>query len=175
MWSKPKCIGDVPPPTRAHSCTAVDKYLFMFGGGDGPNYFNETFYLDTVYHKWVKPSIHGTPPSPRRAHTAVLYRNRILFFGGGNGATALNDLHALYVADMRRLRWQAIETKGDKKPPPRGYHSMELVGNSLVVIGGSDGAVCYSDVWVLDLGTHLSARRTRADERQILSSGPRSI
>lgn len=46
-WSKPKVIGDIPPPTRAHTATVVDKRIFIIGGGDGPSYFNETYYFDT--------------------------------------------------------------------------------------------------------------------------------
>lgn len=46
-WSKPKAVGDLPPPTRAHTAIVVDRRLFIIGGGDGPTYFNETYYLDT--------------------------------------------------------------------------------------------------------------------------------
>lgn len=111
--------------------------------------------IRSVCLTWTKPIIAGKPPSPRRAHTSVLYQNKIIIFGGGNGATALNDLFALDVSDLDRMRWEEIETKGNGnggKPIARGYHSMNLVGSKLVVFGGSDGTECFSDVWVLDLG-----------------------
>lgn len=47
IWSKLRCIGTLPPVTRAHTCTAVEDRLFIIGGGDGPTYFNETYFLDT--------------------------------------------------------------------------------------------------------------------------------
>jgi hypothetical protein len=55
-WSKPRTTGDIPPPCRAHSCTTVEhdvgngrrvSFLYVFGGGDGPNYFNNLYVLNT--------------------------------------------------------------------------------------------------------------------------------
>lgn len=55
-WSKPRTTGDIPPPCRAHSCTTVEHdvgngrrvpFLYVFGGGDGPNYFNTLYVLNT--------------------------------------------------------------------------------------------------------------------------------
>ncbi|OJA20944.1 hypothetical protein AZE42_03498 [Rhizopogon vesiculosus] len=119
-------------------------------------------------------------PAPRRAHTAVLYNGKIYIFGGGNGLTALNDLWTLDVSRLDPtsqatmsyshgsygthrsyggsfggsasggLRWSLLETTG-KAPAPRGYHTANLVGNVMIVVGGSDGRECFSDVWCLNL------------------------
>ncbi|KAG6330685.1 hypothetical protein ID866_8403 [Astraeus odoratus] len=103
-------------------------------------------------------------PAPRRAHTAVLYMGKIYIFGGGNGLTALNDLWALDVSrldtSMRSgsgnsgLKWSLIKTRGEP-PAPRGYHTANLIGNVMVVVGGSDGRECFSDVWCLNLGKQI--------------------
>lgn len=54
-WSKPRTLGQPPPPCRAHSSTLVERdlgsgkrahYLYIFGGGDGPNYFNDLYVLN---------------------------------------------------------------------------------------------------------------------------------
>lgn len=128
----------------------------MIGGGEGPYYYNDVYVLDTVTRRWARPSFPATMPipPPRRAHTAVLYRNRIWVFGGGNGTQALNDVWTLDVgssASVERMRWEVIPTKG-KKPTARGYHTANLVGNVMVVVGGSDGRECFSDIWCLNLG-----------------------
>lgn len=44
-----------------------------------------------------------------------------------------------------------VETTG-AKPEPRGYHSGTLVGDKLVIYGGSDGQTCFGDIHLLDLG-----------------------
>ena len=54
-WSKPPVSGRPPPPSRAHSCNYVERKtengvkreLYVFGGGDGPYYFNDVHMLDT--------------------------------------------------------------------------------------------------------------------------------
>ncbi|KAG1740158.1 uncharacterized protein EDB91DRAFT_1282957 [Suillus paluster] len=172
-WSHPDTLGDIPPPCRAHTATLVDRKIVVFGGGQGPVYYDSTYIFDTTTRSWFCPSFphsqSSSPPqnpplhpAPRRAHTAVLYNGKIYIFGGGNGLTALNDLWALDTysygggsfggSTSNGLRWSRIETTGEL-PAPRGYHTANLVGNVMIVIGGSDGRECFSDVWCLHLDT----------------------
>ncbi|KAL0956856.1 hypothetical protein HGRIS_002964 [Hohenbuehelia grisea] len=115
-------------------------------------------------------------PAPRRAHTAVFYAGRVWVFGGGNGMTALNDVWTLDVSsglpgdatgshgsgsgsgssksgamNFSRMRWEEVPTS-EPKPSPRGYHTANLVGNMMIIVGGSDGKECFSDIWCLNLG-----------------------
>ncbi|OSX56711.1 hypothetical protein POSPLADRAFT_1076559 [Postia placenta MAD-698-R-SB12] len=153
QWMQPVMLGDVPPPCRAHTATLVDRRMVVFGGGEGPVYYNDTFVLDTATRRWTRVVFpEGAPvPPPRRAHTAVLYKNKVWVFGGGNGMEALNDVWTLDVSGpVERMRWQLVDTRG-KKPIPRGYHTANLVGNVMVVVGGSDGRECFADIWCLNL------------------------
>lgn len=146
------------------TCTAVGKKLIIFGGGDGPAYFNDVYILDTVNHRWSKPKVTGTAPSPRRAHTACLYRNGIYVFGGGDGIRALNDVWRLDVNDTTKMSWELISPPttekdelhlGEKRPKARGYHTANMVGSKLIIFGGSDGGECFRDVWVFDVDTQI--------------------
>ncbi|KAG8805934.1 hypothetical protein FRC18_006412 [Serendipita sp. 400] len=219
QWTRPTITGDIPPPLRAHTATLVDgKRIFVFGGGEGPMYYNSLYILDiqTRRFSWVPfgqkpgtsaggtatqtqtaespsanqnnlpssmtstpskshvtlpgatatpstPAPNGVPstpgsanqlvPPPRRAHTAVYYRQKLYVFGGGNGVKALNDVWSLdTTVTIEKMRWELVRTSGPK-PGPRGYHTANLVGNIMVVIGGSDGRDCFSDVWALNLDT----------------------
>jgi N-acetylneuraminic acid mutarotase len=149
--------------------TAVGKKLIVFGGGDGPAYYNDVYILDTVNFRWSKPKVMGVPPSKRRAHTACLYRNGVYVFGGGDGVRALNDVWRLDVSDVNKLSWklisspsaaestsskETVESKNlDNKPKARGYHTANMVGSKLIIFGGSDGGECFRDVWVFDVET----------------------
>jgi len=83
----------------------------------------------------------------------VLYRNKIWIFGGGNGMQALNDVWTLEVGSgIDNMRWEKVETRGGR-PAERGYHTANLVGSVMVIIGGSDGRECFSDIWCLNLDT----------------------
>ncbi|KAI8886897.1 galactose oxidase [Backusella circina FSU 941] len=157
-WSKPRLHGqDGPPPCRAHSSTLVERdlgsgkrshHLYIFGGGNGPDYFQDVYILDIDTLTWSKPDIDPlTRPSKRRAHTSCLWQDKIIVLGGGDGARALDDVHML---DINTLKWEKLETSG-APPPARGYHTSNLVKDKLVVFGGSDGHDCFEDVHVLDL------------------------
>ena len=143
------------------TCTAVGKKLIVFGGGDGPAYYNDIYVLDTPLNfRWSKPRISGDRvPSKRRAHTACLYKNGIYVFGGGDGVRALNDVWRLDVADTNKMSWKLISaptssSADDKtKPKARGYHTANIVGSKLIIFGGSDGGKCPRDVWVFDIET----------------------
>jgi hypothetical protein len=65
--------------------------------------------------------------------------------------TALNDVWTLDVSSMTKMKWQKIETTG-RKPDARGYHTANLVGNVMIVVGGSNGKELFTDIWCLHLG-----------------------
>ncbi|KAI9332743.1 hypothetical protein BD770DRAFT_449227 [Pilaira anomala] len=162
-WSKPRTAGqNGPPPCRAHSCTVVERdigsgkrshQLYIFGGGNGPDYFQDVYVLDVETLIWTKPEIElSSRPSKRRAHTTCLWEDKIIVIGGGDGARALDDVHMLDVSNPNNqpLVWEKLQTTG-VPPPARGYHTSNLVKDKLVVFGGSDGHDCFEDVHVLDL------------------------
>ncbi|KAI0077640.1 galactose oxidase [Panus rudis PR-1116 ss-1] len=155
QWTHPGVQGEIPPPCRAHTATLVDRRLVVFGGGEGPVYRNDVYVFDTVTRRWQRPVFPEDMelPPARRAHTAVLYKNKVWVFGGGNGAQALNDLWTLDVGvPIEKMKWTRMHMKG-KAPLARGYHTANLVGNVMVIMGGSDGKECFSDIWCLNLDT----------------------
>lgn len=135
-----------------------DDCIYVFGGGDGPHYYNHLYKFDTASLIWSSPTTSGPCPSPRRAHVSVVWRGNMYIFGGGDGIHALNDT---YSYDIQNKTWQLMETTGPK-PEPRGYHSGTLVGEKLVVYGGSDGHTCFGDVYLLDLPSN-SWHRVKLD------------
>lgn len=160
QWTHPEVQGDIPKPCRAHTATLVDRKIYVFGGGEGGEYYNDVYVLDTATRRWYHPLSSDVPeserttpyPPPRRAHTSVLYKNKLWIFGGGNGNNALNDVWTLDLSGgLDRLRWEEVVTHGEK-PSSRGYHTANLIGNVMVLVGGSDGQQCFSDIWCLNLG-----------------------
>jgi hypothetical protein len=127
-----------------------------------PGYTN--YFCNKVNYRWTKLDLPHPRPCARRAHTAVYYQGRLIIFGGGDGGQALNDVWALDVTrDPEQWTWEELKTKGWKSklrdddepgeiPRARGYQTTDLVGNVMVVMGGSDGIESFSDIWVLDLG-----------------------
>lgn len=169
-WSKPRLSGHFSPPScRAHSCTVVERetsqgkkshQLFVFGGGNGPEYFHDVFVFDIDTLSWTQLAIDPqSKPPKRRAHTSCLWDNKLFVIGGGDGVRALDDVYMLDLSASSEeqqqenpLAWELVQTEGNP-PPPRGYHTSNLVKDKLVVFGGSDGHDCFDDVYVLDLSS----------------------
>lgn len=170
QWSHPDTVGDIPPPCRAHTATLVDnKKIVVYGGGLGSTYHDTVYILDVPTRRWTQPAIlDGPRPAERRAHTAGYYDSKLWIFGGGNGMRALDDVWTLSLGpnqngiegpDRKRgLKWEEQMTIG-RKPSRRGYHTSSFVGNKMVVVGGSDGKECFTDIWILNLGTCVAHPR----------------
>ncbi|KAJ3773979.1 hypothetical protein FB446DRAFT_730682 [Lentinula raphanica] len=165
-WTKPAVSGAIRDP-------ATGQVIGSAPGppGSGGNAHNNP---DTNGSSSpVSSIIYGETPAPRRAHTAVYYNGRIWVFGGGNGMTALNDVWTL---DVSKMIWERMNVRGRDSAPgsedyhyggrgghntyspgsiptPRGYHTANLVGNMMIVVGGSDGKDCFAEIWCLNLDT----------------------
>ncbi|RDB15110.1 Tip elongation aberrant protein 1 [Hypsizygus marmoreus] len=150
QWTQRETTGEIPPPCRAHTATLVDRKLIVFGGGQGVTYYDKVYVLDTTSRNWTRPAITGPVPACRRAHSAVHYQGKVWIFGGGTGMTALSDVWTLDVSSFTSMKWEEVKTTG-RTPNCRGYHSANLVGNMMIVVGGSDGKDFFTDVWCLDL------------------------
>ncbi|KAF9463377.1 hypothetical protein BDZ94DRAFT_1218326 [Collybia nuda] len=152
QWSQRDTKGDIPPACRAHTTTLVDRKLIVFGGGQGAIYYDTVYILDISTRTWTRPKIKAPYPPCRRAHSAVLYQQKIWVFGGGNGMTALHDVWTLDISDMAHMKWEQQHPTG-RKPDPRGYHTANLVGNVMIVVGGSNAKEFFHDIWCLNLDT----------------------
>jgi N-acetylneuraminic acid mutarotase len=144
FWYQPNVDGVNIGPHRAHTATLVgNDQLFVFGGGDGPNYFDTLYVLNTRTMTWTQPKPSGTGPGPRRAHTATLVGKNLYFFGGGDGKKALNEI---FVLDTEAMAWVPCTPRGEV-PAARGYHTSVLYDRTkILVFGGSDGQECFGDV-----------------------------
>ncbi|KAJ4472122.1 galactose oxidase [Lentinula aciculospora] len=164
-WTKPAISGVIRDPN-------TDQVIGSAPGPPSPGNNSHRNGTDTSSSP-VSSTIYGEIPAPRRAHTAVYYNGRIWVFGGGNGMTALNDVWTL---DVSKMIWERMNVRGRDStfnpdeyhyggkggrtpygpgsiPGPRGYHTANLIGNMMIVVGGSDGKDCFAEVWCLNLDT----------------------
>jgi len=65
MWFQPETSGTPPCPRAAHSCTVIGRKLFIFGGNDGANLFDDLYILDTETFHWTRVPSRGfhRPPA----------------------------------------------------------------------------------------------------------------
>ena len=71
-----------PLPRSNHSAVIQNGAMYVFGGWNGANIFDDTWIFDTSSHKWSEITSIPKRPSPRFAHASILLFGRMVTFGG---------------------------------------------------------------------------------------------
>ncbi|XP_077995275.1 kelch domain-containing protein 3-like [Glandiceps talaboti] len=159
-----------------HTAIAIDSLMVVFGGRSdvqGPwhtnreLYCNEVQVFDTRDNSWYQPVTSGPVPDGRRSHSTFLHNGQIFIFGGYNG---LKDKHYndMYKLDPTSMTWTEIKAGGPVKPCPRRRQCCCVVGQQMVLFGGTSpcanptpGAgddlnlMDHSDLYILDFAPSL--------------------
>ncbi|KAJ3569502.1 hypothetical protein NP233_g5004 [Leucocoprinus birnbaumii] len=140
-WSRPVIApGATPPQRRAHTAVLNGNKIWVFGGGNGMVALDDVWTLD----------VSGLLPYGTHGYGSG-YGGGGYYQGGGYGSGLGRSGSGRNKDGSVTMKWELIETRGVKKPGPRGYHTANLVGNIMVVIGGSDGKDSFDELWTLNL------------------------
>lgn len=128
--------------------------LYMFGGGNSSQMFNDLFIFDISTNSWTMPAISGDAPNARTCHAAVkINENSFLIIGGGDLQYVYNDIRMF---SIDRNTWSTMRLAGSHLSKRAG-HSASLVGQKILVFGGGDVDGCiFSDFYSLDLSYMVS-------------------
>ncbi|KAH6973558.1 hypothetical protein BKA56DRAFT_491586 [Ilyonectria sp. MPI-CAGE-AT-0026] len=142
--------GDTSPKIPAartnHSMITYNDKMYLFGGTNGFQWFNDVWCYDPALNTWAQLDCIGYIPAPREGHAAALVDDVMYVFGGRTEeGTDLGDLAAFRISSRR---WYTFQNMGPS-PSSRSGHSMTTVGKSIVVIGGEPSTASAS---VNDLG-----------------------
>ncbi|KAF9441341.1 galactose oxidase [Macrolepiota fuliginosa MF-IS2] len=151
-WTKPTIApGQTPPQRRAHTAVLYGSKIWVFGGGNGMMALADVWTLDVSALVQYGPYGYGYGSHAGQSSYSGTGGGA---YGGGAGAGAGSGaVSGSGSGKSITMKWELIETKGVKKPGPRGYHTANLIGNIMVVIGGSDGKDSFDELWTLDLDT----------------------
>ncbi|KAG8572973.1 hypothetical protein GDO81_012234 [Engystomops pustulosus] len=156
-WSPVEALADGSTPEARTGHTAVfdpeSQRIYVFGGSKNRKWFNDVHILDTAAWRWRSVEAQGKVP-PLSYHTCSLFRGELFVFGGvfprpHPEPDGCSD--SLYIFDPQHEIWYQPIVLGDK-PAARSGHSACLLDRELYVFGGWDTPVCYSDLYLLDLG-----------------------
>ncbi|KAK4200592.1 putative Tip elongation aberrant protein 1 [Triangularia verruculosa] len=125
--------GKMPPARTNHSVITFNDKLYLFGGTNGYQWFNDVWAYDPAVNAWSELDCIGYIPSPREGHAAAIVEDVMYIFGGRTEEGAdLGDLAAFRITSRR---WYTFQNMGPS-PSPRSGHSMTAVGKSIIVVGG---------------------------------------
>ncbi|KAF9772015.1 hypothetical protein IL306_010331 [Fusarium sp. DS 682] len=136
----------MPAARTNHTMITFNDKMYLFGGTNGFQWFNDVWCYDPAVNKWSQFDCIGYIPAPREGHAAALVDDVMYVFGGRTEeGTDLGDLAAFRISSRR---WYTFQNMGPS-PSPRSGHSMTTVGKSIVVLGGEPSSATTS---VSDLG-----------------------
>ncbi|KAG9242891.1 hypothetical protein BJ878DRAFT_145364 [Calycina marina] len=126
-------IGEVPPARTNHSVVTFNEKLYLFGGTDGVQWFNDVWCYDPMTNSWESLGCIGYIPAPREGHAAAIVDDVMYIFGGRTEEGAdLGDLAAFRITSRR---WYTFQNMGPS-PSPRSGHSMTAYEKQIVVLAG---------------------------------------
>ncbi|KAL8767492.1 MAG: hypothetical protein Q9209_005999 [Squamulea sp. 1 TL-2023] len=146
--------GQVPPARTNHTIVSWNEKLYLFGGTNGTQWFNDVWSYDPRQVAWTQLDCIGYIPAPREGHSAALVNDVMYIFGGRTeDGTDLGDLAAFKITSRR---WFTFQNMGPA-PSPRSGHSMTAFGKQIVVLAGEPSSAPrnideLSMVYVLDTG-----------------------
>lgn len=95
-WISLNIKGDSPKLRHGHVMVNYeDRFIFLHGGMNAENIFNDMWKLDLMKMEWTQIEIKrdGLRPCGRAAHGGISIDDKLFIFGGiGDSGTALDDL-----------------------------------------------------------------------------------
>lgn len=76
----------LPRARRDHTLTLIGTKMFLFGGWNCKDQFNDLWMLNSAW-EWKQIDVDGDIPSPRRGHSACAVGRNLFVFGGTQGFT----------------------------------------------------------------------------------------
>eukprot|EP01134_Creolimax_fragrantissima_P005828 CFRG5828T1 len=95
-----KCAEEFPTARRSHSCVAYDGVIYMYGGTDGLNMFDDFWMLETKGFQWRRVLLSSMTNFAKCFHAAdVTPQGAMYIFGGcadSNGNVRSNEISSVH-------------------------------------------------------------------------------
>ena len=126
----------VMPERYGHSMVAISNDIYIFGGFDGTDYFNDFYKIDTKTKilTQITTPIESTFRS-RYDHSMVAISNDIYIFGG----LGIGSYNELWKIDTVSNIFTLITTETNYSIPAKYMHSMVALNNDIYIYGGING------------------------------------
>ncbi|PRP84110.1 hypothetical protein PROFUN_04101 [Planoprotostelium fungivorum] len=89
-------------------------------------------------------------PGPRTGHSAVLWDNCMYIFGGLLPYSTTNpneSTNEMWQFNFVAKKWTRVQYLGNQSISARHFHSAVVIGDSMYIFGGKDGATKLGDFW----------------------------
>lgn len=101
-------LGEVSGPLfrTNHSLVSHEGVMYMFGGRNGPTFYNNVHKYNSGSMSWTELKTHGDLILRRGDHSAVLVGNKMVVYGGRKQLNVFGDMYQL---DLQTNAWSEIK------------------------------------------------------------------
>ncbi|KAJ2228639.1 hypothetical protein EV180_001887, partial [Coemansia sp. RSA 518] len=141
----------VLPPARAgHSCSVYPGSIYVFGGMNGEQCFNDLWVHDLELRRWKEVRPHGATPPARYGHASAVVDDCIFIMGGRTlRGEPLNDFFAYKITSQRWYTFQVNSAAWPHQIDPM----FSLVKTRLLLYSGTMSRDDQADQVVYSLDT----------------------
>ncbi len=141
-------INTSPSARIGHIACSYNNKLYIFGGYDGTNYYNDLWEYNPLTNAWQQISTSGTP-GQRSDHFAVIHNGELYVSGGTyNDGTTQTYYSDIIKYSFATNQWSTVTAA---LPSSRSSATMNVYDNKLYIFGGYDGTNYYNNFIVYDL------------------------
>ncbi|KAJ2797046.1 hypothetical protein H4R20_005333, partial [Coemansia guatemalensis] len=123
-----------PSPRAGHSCSVYPGSLYVFGGMDGAQCFNDLWVYDLELRRWAQVTPNGAMPPARYGHASAVVDDCIFVMGGRTlRGEPLNDFFAYKISSQRWYTFQVSSASWPHQVDP----VFSLVKTRLLLYSGA--------------------------------------
>jgi Rab9 effector protein with kelch motifs len=155
-WDKIEDVKNFETGRYEHASLSIDKQIYIFGGADQQETFNDILNFNTESNQCQKVIIDESnskkSPSPRTIHNATCYKGQLIIFGGGAAGKSCIEDKQIYLYNPKNNKWISLTINSEQQPDVRHGHVMFNYNDEQIYLhGGMNGDSYYDDLWSLDL------------------------
>jgi len=153
-WEFLDSDGNVPQSRSGHTCALhKNRFLYVFGGFDGSNCFDDLYVLDLELRQWRQITPGGELPTGRASHSAVTdeHAGVMYVFGGSGSHFGYTNKRDLCEFCFETETWRLLSNPLEDTPSARYGQSMVAYQEGLYVWGGTHGTNYPTDMHRFDL------------------------
>lgn len=137
-WRRQKTKSNERAPAKRHlhTATLVGRRVYVFGGCDDRQLFDDVRALDLDTWEWTAPRVRGRLPFKACGHAALAINNTVVLIYGGLDEHGAHTKE-IFAFDTASFTWNEYDTSAVQHQLERAGHVLFVLNNAIYGYGGN--------------------------------------